>query len=83
MASGPRLAREAGAALGIGGEVGRQDLDRHVATELAVARAIDLAHAAGAERSDDRVGAELTSDEIRARESAGDNGGCRTFEELR
>ena len=56
----PRFAREAGAALGVGGEVGRQDLDGDVATELAVARAIDLAHAAGAERGDDRVGPELT-----------------------
>ena len=59
-----RFAREAGAALGIGGEVRRQDLDRDVAPELAVARAIDLAHAAGAERRDDRVGAELTADHL-------------------
>ena len=47
-----RFAREAGAALGVGCEVRRQDLDRDVAPELAVARAIDLAHAAGAERRD-------------------------------
>ena len=36
------------------------DLDGDVATELVVARAIDLAHAARAERRDDPVGAELT-----------------------
>ena len=49
-----RFAREPGAALRIGGEVRGQNLDRDVATEPAVARAIDLAHAAGAERRDDR-----------------------------
>jgi hypothetical protein len=38
-----RFAREAGAALGVGREVGRQDLDGDVTTQLAVARAIDLA----------------------------------------
>ena len=39
----------------------RQDLDRHVALELRVARAIDLAHPAGTERGDDGVGAEARS----------------------
>ena len=58
----PRFAREAGAAFGIRREVRRQDLDGDVPTELAVARAIDLAHAAGAERGHDRVGADLTID---------------------
>ena len=57
-----RLAREAGAALGVGREVRRQDLDRDVAPELAVAGAIHLAHAAGAERRDGCVGPELTAD---------------------
>ena len=57
-----RFAREAGAALGIGGEGGRQDLDRDVAPELAVARAIDLSHPAGAERRHNRVRAELLAD---------------------
>ena len=36
----------------------RQDLDRDVAGEAGVARAIDLAHAAGADRRDDLVRAE-------------------------
>ena len=40
------------------GEPARQDLDRHVAVERGVARAVDLAHAAGAERRDDLVLAE-------------------------
>ena len=53
------FAREARPALGVSGEVGRQDLDRDVAPELAVARAIDLTHAASTERRDDRVRAEL------------------------
>ena len=59
-----RFAREAGAALGIGREVRRQDLDRDVTTELAVARAIDLAHATGAERRHDRVRAEVPADHL-------------------
>ena len=63
-----RFPREAGAALGIGREVRRQDLDRDVTTELAVARATDLAHAAGAEPRDDRVGAELAADHRRSAE---------------
>ena len=43
----------------------RQDLDRDVPPQLGVARAIDLAHAAGAERRDDRVRAELTVSHLR------------------
>ena len=38
--------------------VRRQDLDRDGAVEPRVARLVDLAHAAGAERRDDLVGAE-------------------------
>ena len=53
-----RFALEARQPLGIGGEAVRQDLDRDVAIELRVARAIDLAHAAGANDRDDLVGAE-------------------------
>ena len=44
-----RFALEAREPLRIGGERGRQDLDRDVAIELGIARAIDLAHAAGAD----------------------------------
>src|SRR5207302_6357793 len=36
-------------------ERGGQNLQRHVATELNVARAINLAHAARADRRDDRI----------------------------
>ena len=45
-------------ACGIGRHRRRQDLDRHVAFQLAVARAIDLAHSAFAQLRDDFVGAE-------------------------
>ena len=55
----PRLLLEAlRARLGSSANDGGQDLDRDVAAEPRVARAIDLAHAAGAERRDDLVGAE-------------------------
>ena len=53
-----RLALEPGEPLGILRERVGQDLDRHVATERRVARAIDLAHAAGAEGGEDFVRAE-------------------------
>ena len=42
----------------IRGQRRRQNLDRYVAFQLAVARAVDLAHTAGAERRDDFVGPE-------------------------
>ena len=41
-----RFAVEASQAVGVSRENARQDLDSHIATELRVARAIDLAHAA-------------------------------------
>ena len=43
------------------GDCVRKDFDRDVATELRVARAIDLAHAAGAERRQNLVGAETSA----------------------
>ena len=43
----------------------RHDFDRDVAIQPRVARAIDLAHAPGAERSDDLVGAEACADRKR------------------
>ena len=52
------LALEAREPLGILRELGGQRLDGDVAAEARVARAIDLAHAARAERRDDFVGAE-------------------------
>ena len=53
-----RLALEAPERVGILGEVPRQDLDRHLALELRVARAEDDAHPALAELRDDLVGSE-------------------------
>ena len=45
-----RLAGEAGEAIGIGRQRRGQDLEGDVAIELGIARAIDLAHPAGAQR---------------------------------
>ena len=56
-----RLALEARDAIGILRDTVRQDLQRDVATELRIARAIHLAHPAGAERRDDFVGTEASS----------------------
>ena len=53
-----RLAPEAREPPGVGRERGGQHLDGHVAPELGVARAVHLAHAARAERSDDLERAE-------------------------
>jgi hypothetical protein len=76
----PRLAREALERLGVGGELLRQDLDRHLAAEAGVARPPDLAHAAGAERADDLVAAEARARRQppgRARRHAGHPPGLR------
>ena len=54
----PRLALEARQPLGIVDHRGGQRLQRHVATQLGVARPIDLAHAAGAEGGENLVWAE-------------------------
>src|SRR6185503_17521629 len=54
----PRLALEPRKAIRIGRETGRQDLDRDVASQLRVARAIHFAHAAHAEQPDDFVDAD-------------------------
>ena len=48
------FALEAGQPIGVRGEQRRQDLDRDVASELRVARAVDLAHPAGAHQLHDR-----------------------------
>ena len=53
-----RLLLEALARFGIGGECAGQNLDGHRAIEPGVAGAIDLAHAARADRRDDLVGSE-------------------------
>jgi hypothetical protein len=51
-----RLPLEAGQPVGILGERLRQDLDRHVAIEARVLRAIDFAHAARADGGGDLIG---------------------------
>ena len=56
---GARLLLEAAQPIGIGRERGGQDLDRDLASEPRVARAVDLAHAAGAERREDLVRTQL------------------------
>jgi hypothetical protein len=55
---GARFGFEPRAALGIGGDVGGQRLDRDLAAEPRVACAIHVAHTAGAERREDFVGTE-------------------------
>ncbi len=54
-----RFAAEAREPIRIARDGRDQNLDGHVAIELRVAGAIDLAHAAGAEQRDDVIGAEL------------------------
>ena len=55
------LALEASEPLGIGRHAGGQDLDRDLPLQPRIGRAVDLAHPAGAERSDDAVRAEERS----------------------
>ena len=55
---GLRFALEPRPPIGVGGERGRQDLDRHVTLEPRVPGAIDLAHSAFANRREDFVGAQ-------------------------
>jgi hypothetical protein len=59
-----RLALEARDAFRVARHLSGQDLDRDLATELGVARAIDLAHAALAESADDFVAAEGLADQV-------------------
>jgi len=55
---GAGLALESGKPFGAGVHLGGQHLERDVAPQAQVLCAIDLAHAARAERADDLVGAE-------------------------
>ena len=52
------LALEPREPIAVAREVGRQHLERHVAVEFRIARAIHLAHAAGADQGDDFEGPE-------------------------
>ena len=54
-----RLARETRAAVRVGGKERRKNLERDVAPQLAVVRAIHLAHAACAHERDDLIRAEM------------------------
>ena len=56
-----RLALEAREAVGIGGDFDRKELQRDVAIELGVMRAIDLAHAACADRLTNVIGSDVIS----------------------
>ena len=53
-----------GAAARVGAVGARQNLDCHVPSQRGVSRAIDLAHAAGAEAGDDLVRADSLSFEV-------------------
>ncbi len=57
-AGGLGLLLEAAQAVGVGGEGGGEDLDRHVAAEARVLRAVHLSHPARADGGEDLVGAE-------------------------
>ena len=59
--NGTRFAFEAGAQIFAFGDVFGQDLDRDGAVEPGVAGFVHFAHAAGAERGEDFVRAELVS----------------------
>src|SRR5262249_13671600 len=59
LRDGSRLALEALADLGRSRQAFREDLDRDLASETRVPRAVDLSHPSGAERCEDLVGAEL------------------------
>ena len=54
----PRFATESGETFAVPGDIGAQHLDGDIALQLAVAGAVDLAHAAGAEGRENRVRAE-------------------------
>jgi hypothetical protein len=55
---GVRLLLEAPQAISVSGEGRGQHLDRDIASKTGIARAIDLSHAPGPERSDDFVRSE-------------------------
>jgi hypothetical protein len=60
-----RFALKARDTVGIGDKVRRQHLDRDIASELGVARTVDLAHSARTQAADDLVHAETLSDRQR------------------
>jgi hypothetical protein len=79
----PGLTAEAGAALRVGNEMRRQEFERDLATQLGVARAIHLAHAAFAERGEDSIRAEIAAQHLRhSGEVRRKTRHCRIFKEL-
>src|SRR5438552_10209159 len=58
---GPRFLLEAGKAIGIRRETGRQDFDRDITTKPRIARAIDLAHAACADGGENFIRPEASA----------------------
>ena len=57
-----RLSLEPGQRVGIGRDGRRKDLDRDVAVQLRIPRAVDLPHTASAQRRKDLVGAETCAE---------------------
>lgn len=53
----PALPARTSRVIGVTGKQRRQDLDRNLAVQPLVARPVDLAHAPGANRRDDLIGA--------------------------
>ena len=77
LGDGARLALEAGAHLGCRGQVRGQHLDGDVAAQARVVGAVDLAHAARAERGEDPVGTERRA---RGQHGLSPNGGLQRKE---
>jgi hypothetical protein len=61
---GPGLPLQALQTVGIAGQIGRQDLERHPALELGVLGQVDLPHPAGAQPGSDPVVGELFADQL-------------------
>jgi hypothetical protein len=66
-----RFELEAREAVGVGQEGVREDLDRDIAAEFRVARAVHLAHSAGAEKREKFVRTKLSIDERPMKRHAG------------
>ena len=64
VASMSGFALEARQPIAVRREPRRQDFESDIAAKLRVARAIDLAHSAGAKQRQNFVGADLQSDQI-------------------
>ncbi len=65
---GAGLALEEGEALRVAGHLLGEHLDRDVAPEAGIPRAVDLAHAAGPKKLDDLVGSESRAGRQRHRQ---------------